>query len=93
MVSMVAPPPAVFFETLDVILKRCLRNSFKGQTVKAYWIEASISGNESSDIDNRSAAKDLKMDSTFYKGLYPRNFGPGNVKKFISYVIESVRSY
>jgi hypothetical protein len=60
--------------TLDFILKK---TSKEGQTVKACWSEAAISENESSDIDNRSAAKDLKVDSNFCKGLYshPRATG------------------
>jgi hypothetical protein len=53
------------------------KTSKEGQTVKACWSEAAISENESSDIDNRSAAKDLKVDSNFCKGLYshPRATG------------------
>jgi hypothetical protein len=41
----------------------------EGQTFKACWKEAAISENKSSDIDNRSAAKDWKVDSNFCKGL------------------------
>jgi hypothetical protein len=56
-----------FSQTLDSILKK---TSKEGQTVKACWSEAAISEKKSSDIDNRSAAKDLKVDSKFCKGLY-----------------------
>jgi hypothetical protein len=56
-----------FSQTLDFILKK---KSKEGLTVKACWSEAAISENKSSDNDNRSAAKDLKVDSNFCKGLY-----------------------
>jgi hypothetical protein len=46
--------------------------SKEGQTVKASWSEAAISENKSSDIDNRSAAKYLKVDSIFAKDCTSR---------------------